>query len=137
MYNLIAEQVALLISTPNLVKEWLITKQPDDIVGQTNLSKSCLLACFLLEQGFSVSIGNFFDLSTFTIEGESKYRELPDFAMDFAERLDEETLYFLEDNLSPAQSLEEIYPNYPSVPISASIALKILESIEAAREIDF
>ncbi len=65
MYDSIAESVISLISTPDSVKEWLTTKQTDEIVGQTNLSKSCLLACFLLEKGFSVSIGNFFDLIPF------------------------------------------------------------------------
>ncbi len=61
---------------------------------------------------------------------------MPDFARDFAERLDADTLYYLEDNLKADQDLEQLYPNCPSVPISASIALKILQSVETARKID-
>ncbi len=130
MYDSMAEEIISLISTPGTVKEWLLAKHPNDIVGQTNLSDTCLLAYFLGEFGFSVSIGNFFDLSTFSIKGSEKLRDLPDFAMLYAERLDSETIYYLSENLNIDEDLLDLYPNYPSVPISGSIALNILRDLE-------
>lgn len=129
MSNTIAEQVVSLISTLEPVKEWLLSKPDDEIVGFSCLSQSCLLAQFLAEKGFSVSIGNVFDLTTFAIEGEGKLRDLPDKAMDYASRLDEETISYLESSLRNDEVLEDLYPNYPSVPITALIALKVLSTL--------
>jgi hypothetical protein len=111
---------------PELVKEWLQRLEPESIIGRTSKCSGCPLATYIHSRlRMDVQVGNVFDLSSFSYEGVM--HDLPEWAWGYASAIDEETISFLDKENHAGADDEDLYPDYPSVPVKAKHALKILE----------
>jgi hypothetical protein len=114
------------ILRPKLVKEWLQSLEPESIIGRTSKCSGCPLATYIhAKLRMDVQVGNSFDLSSFSYEGVM--HDLPEWAWGYASAIDEETISFLDKENHAGADDEDLYPDYPSVPVKAKHALKILE----------
>lgn len=112
-----AEAIVALLK-PKPIREWLSSLPPDQVVGKAKKACFCPIHNYLVAQGYpGVEIGTPYDLSQFRLN--EKYYDLPDFAMCYAEQLDEEAPY----------SADEDDRNYYTPEISAELALSILDHV--------
>jgi len=127
------EEIRKLLANGDSIRQWLLSKPPDEIVGSTCKQCFCVLAKFLEEKGFGcVAIGNLFDLTTFQIDATGTFYDLPEFASDYASYVDEQAIVYSDAEEDPEVELDDKqrYPDYPSVPVSAKTALLILDLAE-------
>lgn len=119
----------LAVLQPDLVKEWLEEVDPPEmVIGRTSKCSGCPLATYILAKTrIDVQVGNAWDLSSFSYEG--KMHDLPDWAVEYAQAIDEFTISYLDEETDyiDDKDMYSRYPDYPSVPVKAKHALAILE----------
>jgi len=122
-------QKILYLLQPQLVKCWLRSLPPEEVVGMSQTFCGCPLATYILRKtGLTIEVGGAFDISTFKYE-DINYL-LPDWAISYADFIDYDVVNYLAELLPEGEDLEKHHPNYPSVPVTAKLAFRTFEDHE-------